>query len=296
MTKQLDTLVQDVYKLMQNKNTAKGVDTEEEIEKFGEAMKEIMKKEFLPGGGFKARKLRLSAIGKPDLVQWYSANKYRGEKIEPHTFIKFMYGHLIEEMVLFLVRLAGHEVTDEQKECRVGGVKGHMDCKIDGVVVDVKSTSPYGFKKFQNGTLAIGDDFGYVDQIKAYAHSEGERKWAWLAMDKSSGHLCVLEYDLDDTSHPMHEFFSDDIEERVEHVKKLVEEKDRPSLCHSPVEDGKSGNEKLASGCSYCQYKLHCYPDLRAFHYSTGPKFLTKVEREPNTFKNPEINLNKENY
>lgn len=290
----LDTLVEDVYSLMKNKNTPKHVNSEELIEQFGEAMKDIMKKEFLPNQrGFDGRKLRLSAVGKPDLQQWYSYNKYRGEKIQPHTLIKFLYGHLIEEMVLFLVRMSGHEVTDEQKECQVGGIKGHMDCKIDGVVVDVKSTSTYGFKKFKDGTLAASDGFGYVDQIKAYAHSEGERKWAWLAMDKSNGHLCVLEYDLDDTDHPMHEFYSEDIEERVEHVKKSVKEKDRPSLCYSPEPDGKSGNEKLPTLCSYCQYKRICHPDLRAFMYYNGPKFLTKVEKEP---KNLEINLDKQEF
>lgn len=79
---------------------------------------------------------------------------------------------MIEEMLLFLVRLTGHDVTDEQKEVSVGGVKGHMDCKIDGIVTDVKSTTKYGLMKFKDGTLAANDDFGYVDQIKAYAHAE----------------------------------------------------------------------------------------------------------------------------
>ena len=48
MTKTLDTLVEDVYRLMKDKNSAKGVDTEAEIEKFGEAMKDLMRKEFSP--------------------------------------------------------------------------------------------------------------------------------------------------------------------------------------------------------------------------------------------------------
>ena len=49
-----------------------------------------------------------------------------------------------------------------------------MDCKIDGVVTDVKSVSTFGFKKFKDGSLAYDDPFGYVAQIKGYAHSEGE--------------------------------------------------------------------------------------------------------------------------
>ena len=71
MSKTLDTLVEDIYILMKNKNSAKGVDPEAEIEKFGENMKDIMKKEFLPSqrGYHGGRNLRLSAIGKPDLQQ-----------------------------------------------------------------------------------------------------------------------------------------------------------------------------------------------------------------------------------
>ncbi len=292
MSKTLDTLVEDIYALMKQKNVAKGVDVNAEIDKFGESMKDLMKKEFLPSqrGYDGGRKLRLSAIGKPDLQQWYSVNNYTGEKLQPQTLIKFMYGHMIEEFLLMLVRLTGHEVTDEQKQVSVGGVKGHMDCKIDGTVVDVKSTTSFGMKKFKDGTLAMSDDFGYVDQIKAYAHAEGDRKWAWLAMDKQNGTLAVLEYDLDDTSHPMYKYYSADIEERVARVKKSVGQEDRPSPCSYPVPDGKSGNLKLSTMCSYCQYKEHCYTNLRAFAYSTGPKFLTQVSNLP---KVPEINLNK---
>ena len=297
MEKNMDTLIEDIYTLMINRNTGDGVDVEEEIDKFGEAMKDIMRKEFLPGGRRDGRKLRLSSVGKNDLIQWFAYNGYRGERIKPHTLIKFMYGHMIEEMLLFLVRLTGHEVTDEQKEVSVGGVKGHMDCKIDGIVTDVKSTTKYGLMKFKDRTLAANDDFGYVDQIKAYAHAEGERKWAWLAMDRDSGKLAVLEYDLDNTSDPMHKHFSGDIEERIEHVKKSVKQEDRPSRCYSPEEDGKSGNLKLCTTCSYCQYKRICYPEVRAFFTGSGPKFLTTVVNVPKNRKgvpHPEINLDEQ--
>jgi hypothetical protein len=209
-----------------------------------------------------------------------------------------MYGHLIEEMLLLFARLSGHTVTDEQKKCTVAGVDGHMDCKIDGVVTDVKSTTKFGMRKFEDGTLAANDSFGYVDQIKGYAHSEGERKWAWFAMDRDRGKLAVLQYDLDDTEHPMYEFYSDDIEERVEHIKKSVAGEEKPSQCSFPVEDGKSGNLKLSTICSYCKYKLHCYPEVRCFVTGSGPKFLTTVVKPPmNKFKKPhlEINLQKGN-
>lgn len=286
--KSIYTVVDDIYALMENRNTPEGVNVEAEIERFGEAMKDLMKKEFLPSRGYDGRNLRLSAIGKPDRELWYSANKYSKEKLKPHNYIKFMYGHMIEEMLLFFIRMAGHEVTDEQKQCSVEGVKGHMDARIDGRLVDVKSTSTYGFKKFKEGTLAFDDPFGYVAQIKAYAHSEGDDKFGWIAIDKQNGHLTYLEYDQTDEQADVYPFINYDIAERVRHIKKMVEQPEPPSQCYECVEDGKSGNEKLATGCSYCGYKKHCFPELRLFAYSTGVRFLTKVVNEP---KVPEIEL-----
>jgi hypothetical protein len=49
--KSIDTLVEDIYTLMKDRNSGKGVDVEAEIDKFGEAMKDIMRKEFLPDSG-----------------------------------------------------------------------------------------------------------------------------------------------------------------------------------------------------------------------------------------------------
>ena len=281
--KSIETVVSDVYKLMKDKNSSKGVDPEAEIEKFGEAMKDLMRKEFLPGERIftSSNKLRLSAIGKPARQQWMSARNYTGEKFTAATLIKFMFGHMSEEFLLMLVRMSGHEVTDEQKRVEVGGVVGHMDCKIDGEVVDVKTASPFGFKKFQDGTMAASDSFGYVAQLKAYAHAEGVRKWSWLAMDKQNGSLALLEYDLDNENDPMYDNYNEDIVELVESVKTAVAGDEMPEQCAFPVPEGKSGNMKLPTLCSYCKYKKHCYPTLRAFAYSTGPKFLTEVKELP---------------
>ena len=281
------TLIDDIYALMESKRAPSGVNVEDEIEKFGEAMKKIMSKEFLPHSQ-PFRKLRMSNIGKTDRYLWHHYRGFKGEKLQPHTLIKFLYGHVIEEMLLFLVRMSGHEVTDEQKEAEVDGIKGSMDCKIDGVLTDVKSASSYGFKKFKDGTLAFDDPFGYVDQLKGYAKSEGERKFGWLAMDKANGHLTYLKYDLDDEAAPVHEFISQDISERIAHIKEMVENPEAPPLCYPEQLDGKSGNMKMSVGCSYCQFKKHCFPNLRAFSYSTGPKFLTSVVNTP---KVPEIKI-----
>jgi hypothetical protein len=288
MSKTIHTLVNDIYKLMETKEAEESVDVEAEIELFGENMKSLMRTEFGRKRTTDRRTLRLSNIGRDDRVLWNVVNGTEKEEIKPATYIKFMYGHLIEEMLLFMTRMAGHEVSDEQRVCEVEGIKGHMDCKIDGLVVDVKSASSFGFKKFKDGTLAMDDAFGYVDQIKAYAHACGETEFGWLAMDKANGHLAVLKYDLEDTQAPIHEHIKGDIRERIKHVKEMVKGDEPTELCTETVPDGKSGNKKLGIKCSYCQYKKHCYPELRAFAYSYGPKFLSEVVNEPRV---QEINL-----
>ena len=279
--KSVYTLVSDIYKLMETKEVAEGVDLESAIDLFGENVKDLMRNEF---GGRKrdGRKLRMSNIGREDRYLWNVYNDVeKSDEIQGHTYVKFLYGHLIEEMLLFLTRAAGHEVTDEQKKCEVNGITGSMDCKINGIVTDVKSTSTYGFRKFKDGTLAYDDPFGYVAQIKGYAHSEGATKFGWLAMDKQNGHLTYLMYDEEDTQAPVYDLISYDIKERIEHVKKLVEHPTPPDVCYGTIDDGKSGNQKLAVGCSYCSYKKVRWPTVRAFAYSSGPRYLTEVHNEP---------------
>ena len=224
MSKTIHTLVDDIYRLMETKEAEESVDVEAEIELFGENMKTLMRTEFGRKRTTDRRTLRLSNIGRDDRVLWNVVNGTEKEEIKPATYIKFMYGHLIEEMLLFMTRMAGHEVSDEQRVCEVEGIKGHMDCKIDGLVVDVKSASSFGFKKFKDGTLAMDDAFGYVDQIKAYAHACGETEFGWLAMDKANGHLAVLKYDLEDTQAPIHEHIKGDIRERISTLRRWLRE------------------------------------------------------------------------
>jgi len=278
----IDTLIKDIYNLIDTKEIPEGVNVEKVLDQFAENVKEILLNNIVKHREDN-RKLRMSNIGKQDRQLWYSYNGYEGEPLMPHTKIKFLYGHLIEEMVLALVKLSGHEVTDEQKQVEVDGIQGSMDCKIDGTLIDVKSTSSYGFRKFKEGTLLQDDPFGYIDQIRGYAHAEKADKFGWLAMDKTNGHLCVLTYKTTDESWEKLNFFG--IEDRIKYLKKIVEKEEPPKKCYEEIPDGKSGNMKLGLGCSYCQYKYHCYPELRTFLYSNGPRYLTVVENLPNVIE-----------
>lgn len=226
--------------------------------------------------------LRFSALGKPNRQVWYDAHPVPGTKeaLVPKTYIKFLYGDIIEQMLLFLAKEAGHSVEQEQAEVEVDDVKGHIDAIIDGVVVDVKSASPYGYKKFENRTVTEDDPFGYVAQLSGYSSVllPGQAA-AWLALDKVSGDMCISPL-----SHTVIQYHKP--AERISELKDVIALETPPALCYEPVPDGKSGNLKLGTSCSYCSHKFRCHPGLRTFLYSTGPRFLTQVCKTPDV---PEI-------
>jgi len=279
----IDTLVDDVYSFMLTKEVPEQVDPVDVVEQMASNMKQIMRTMLAEheDTAQPRNRLRLSNIGKDDRYLWHVVNGTEKEHFRPETLIKFLYGNLVEEMVLALVKLSGHAVTHEQAPANVEGITGSMDCKIDGVVIDVKSASSFGMKKFKDGSLATDDPFGYVAQAKAYAYSEGETKFGWLAMDKVTGQLVTLVYESGATTGYQYDSVDMDIAARARHLQAMVKLPEVPQHCFQPVPEGKSGNMKLATGCSYCAYKDSCWPQARKFLYSKGPTYLVEVKNEP---------------
>ena len=281
--KKLDTLVPDIYNVIGALAKGKALNISEDmLQDFGNEMSQALKEWAIPRGMNKANvnSLRMSNVGKPDRQLWFDMNSTKKTKeADPSLMIKFLYGHLLEVLVLFFVRLAGHTVTDEQKEVSITGIKGHMDCKIDGEVVDVKTTSGFAFKKFKEGTLAQDDAFGYLAQLAGYEEAEGTNKGGFLALNKETGELAL--YRPEDLDKP-------NIKARIKHLKKTVKTKTPPDFCYPTVPEGKSGNMKVAKECNWCPYKFECHKDsnegkgLRVFEYAKGPAYLTKVIKIPN--------------
>ena len=167
MNKKLDTVVQDVYDTISVLNDGESLNlSDKQIDDFGEAMKNVLKSWSTPRQPTDKNNLRMSNVGKPLRQLWYDLKSEEEQiPIEPNVFIKFLYGHILEEVLLLLVKLSGHKVEGEQKEVSVDGVVGHMDCIIDGEVVDIKTASGFAFRKFKNGTLREDDPFGYLSQL-----------------------------------------------------------------------------------------------------------------------------------
>jgi hypothetical protein len=222
----------------------------------------------------------MSNLGKPDRQLWYELKSdLPKEQFNGATLRKFLFGDLWESLLLWLAEEAGHKVELKQGEVEVDGVIGHIDAVVDDVVVDVKSASSFSFKKFKDGSLQDNDPFGYYDQLGGYTHALG-RDGAWLAIDKQTGALALLEVPRDDLQ-------ALDTPGRVQHMKAVLASEEPPERCYEPIPEGKSGNLKLPTGCSYCAFKDSCWSDanngigLRKFFYSNGPVWLTHVEKEP---------------
>lgn len=227
--------------------------------------------------------IRASEIGMLDTCErkfWYNYHQPTlGAPIDGTTVMKFLYGDIIEETVITLAKAAGHKVEREQEQVKFAlghyTVKGHIDAVIDGVLVDVKSTTPYGMRDFEAGKG--GDKFGYRAQLNVYSVGTGVAEKGWVAVDKQAG---AIRYFIEDKPYDPYQLF-----DRAQEVLALPEP--RAKLSRRPVMSEPSGNLALDIECSYCPYKKECWKDankgkgVRTFAYSNGPKYLVHVVTEP---------------
>ena len=272
--KKIENLVSDIYSVLSPLTKGEALDiSDKDIDDFGEAIKDVVRHWATPKSR-DSNTLRMSNIGKPGRQLWYDL-KYKKEESsfeDSYLPIKFLYGHLLEEVLLFLVKMSGHKVEDEQKEVEVKGVKGHIDCKIDGEVIDIKTASGFAFNKFRNGTLREDDPFGYMAQLAGYEEAEGTTNGGFLVINKESGELTLYQpEELDKPYAP----------KIIEDIKESLNNNEPPEVCYDPIPEGKSGNMKLPKNCVYCNHKFKCYPDLRVFKYSKGLVYFTEIVNEP---------------
>lgn len=282
--KKINSLIKDIYNLFRDNKGCKLKikDRDAIIDVCVENIRGQLTSSIM-GNDRDASRLRMSNVGYPDRKIWYQCNNTQQEELQDNDPIKFLYGHIIEELVFCFAKLSGHKVTDQQKETTLEGIKGHIDGRIDGVLVDVKSASPISYRKFKDRTLYSDDPFGYIDQLSSYATALKDKEAGFLVMNKISGELCWMgldELEIADTSN------------RIKFLKGMVTSTTPPPKCYPDVPEGKSGNYKLSINCFYCSYKKECWADannghgLRTFMYKKGPVHLTRVSRVPDV---PEV-------
>ncbi len=277
--KSIDTLIKDIQSLVGNKQ---GWFTEEVAKTYAEEVTVRLRRSF--GARQDVPRLRLSQMGpKCPRALWHSIHSQGlAEPLPASAVVKFTYGHLIEALVIAWAKQAGHEVTGEQDELSLLDITGHRDCVIDGCVVDVKSTASRSFVKFKDHTLRDSDSFGYLDQLDGYLAASANdplvrtKDVGYLfAVDKQLGHMVLYEHKLREAS----------IRERIQSYKEIIARSEPPACTCGTVPDGQAGNIKLDVNASYSAFKYACFPNLRTFLYSDGPRYLTKVVRKPDVIE-----------
>jgi hypothetical protein len=245
--------------------------------------------------------LYMSEIGQPCKRKlWYDYNTPNlagKEKLLPQNLIKFMYGDILEEVLLFLAEHAGHEVRDQQKRVELDvpsgwKVVGKIDAIIDDTVVDCKTASTYSFKKFEDGLKPEDDSFGYISQLVGYVGAirvdvdasdervrrTGANNPAFLVIDKTTGDITTDVHGAETAAFDTRRTLAE-AADAVSHAWPAAIPR-LPTVVHT-------AGQKLGVNCSYCPYKQECWKDsnggkgLRTFIYSTGPLFLTEVTNTP---------------
>ena len=277
MSKKLDTIVEDIYRVVEGKGGWDATVTEFFSSSLSSIAEARFSQEQVPRDY-----LSLSGIGSPcDRRLWYKINQTESsEPLTAEALGTFFYGDLLEALILSLAKAAGHNVEGMQDRVEVFGIPGSRDAVIDGVTVDVKSASKYGFEKFRKHNLREDDPFGYISQLSSYVYAgkddplvKNKTEGAFLVVQKDRFKLCLDRYD-----------FTEEIakkEEEIERVKKLVAGS-IPEDRIPPVPQSKtSENTVLSTTCGYCDFRKVCWPEARTFLYSTGPVFMVDVVSEP---------------
>lgn len=277
--KSINTLIDDIYALFDSETEFKS----DNVLVFGKRLADHIHNRITESK--KPGTLRLSNIGTEcHRKLWFSIREPEAAEPLPRAArFKFLFGDILEELLLFLAEEAGHSVEGRQTTLSVNGVEGHRDAIIDGRLVDVKSASTQSYRKFESNALRGNDPFNYLDQLGSYLHGSRddpllkERDVAsFLVVDKTLGNICLDTYPKPDV----------DYDKKVDELREMLSKEEPPAPAYMPVPEGKSGNMKLGTQCSYCAFKHHCQPNIRKFLYASGPVYLTHVAKVP---KVPEV-------
>lgn len=240
---------------------------EELIQEFGEKCKSILRERFQVQDEKKKGPLRMSNVGAPLCKIQMAAS---GEKEGPawngyaHEF-QMLTGDVIEAAAIAVMKAAKVPVekVNEPVELDIDGfkLKGTYDVKIDNVIYDIKSTSPYSFKyKFNNfDGLASDDPFGYIEQGVLYGEADNSRFGGWIVIDKSSGEWKLLETPRNYDENRKR------VIRRTQEVLRSIRDNKPFERCFTAEEETfrgkKTGNKFLGVTCKFCPYKEPCWKD-----------------------------------
>ena len=227
-----------------------------------------------------APRLRMSNIGRP-ACQLQMALGGEKEVRKPYNHIfRMIHGDVTESIMEVILRIAGVNITGGKNKVELNvsntTIRGEDDIVIDHKLYDIKSASPFAFNnKFKKGYDAMrsDDSFGYIGQLYGYTEAqEGIEAGGWIAVDKSSGEVVVVEADMNHVEKAR-------IEASITETVKTIEEQRPFKRCFEPIDDtfGRklTGLKRLCTACGFCDYVQKCWPNAE---YKPHPnsKAMTK--------------------
>jgi hypothetical protein len=236
------------------------------IDQFGKACSDSFRKQFTDQRNKKFG-LRASNIGRPLCQLQMEKKGVKGEGQPYNAKMRNLFGDIIEQMAIIVMKAAGVEIEAEQKKIKYNinkgtNINGALDVEIGGKVWDIKSASPWSFtNKFgENGsfhTVATDDVFGYTTQGYVYAEGADKPFGGWIVINKSTGEWTLTETPMADDEYK---------EKALDTVKKnasALKRNKKFERCYEDEEEyfrkQKTGNRVLNNTCSFCPYKFPCW-------------------------------------
>ena len=126
--KTIDTLIEDIHKTLEEGINTANVQNRDAIHSFANDLAYSITRQLGEGKRVKQSSLRMSQIGKPDRQLWYElTSNIEPEPVDGQTKMKFIMVDILEALLILLTKVSGHEISEEQKEVEIDGVKGHRD-------------------------------------------------------------------------------------------------------------------------------------------------------------------------
>ena len=236
------------------------------IDQFGKACSDSFRKQFTDQRNKKFG-LRASNIGRPLCQLQMEKKGVKGEGQPYNAKMRNLFGDIIEQMAIIVMKAAGVEIEAEQKKIKYNinkgtNISGALDVEIGGKVWDIKSASPWSFtNKFgENGSFHTGatdDVFGYTTQGYVYAEGADKPFGGWIVINKSTGEWTLTETPMADDEYK---------EKALDTVKKnasALKRNKKFERCYEDEEEyfrkQKTGNRVLNNTCSFCPYKFPCW-------------------------------------
>ena len=160
---------------------APGMD-EDIIEAAGERLKDVLRKTFNTDRKGRKFKVYISSAGRPTCQLIMARDGAKQEPKGPDFRMKMLIGDITEIALLAVMKGSGINVTDTNKRVELDAdgiiMRGELDLNLeDESVWDVKSASRWAYEnKWSKGEeeFQAGDDFGYLEQLYAYAKADNK--------------------------------------------------------------------------------------------------------------------------